>query len=456
MFRLYPKGRIHLDFYSFFGAGVTEVKAADGGNALQPRFFIRRARLALGGEFLKRWSFDIEAEFGGQALSNANGKAQTSASKAGEDPTAETARFAAVQNPSSSAALTDVWINYKAFPELNFMFGQYPAPFSLENTTSDNSTSMMERNIAIRGFAFPTNREIGAMVWGEIADKMVVYSAGVFAGDGQNRPGVDAPADFIGRVFARPLASNKDGLLSKAQIGVSARFGSRDQAYVGYDYPGIRSGQGFALWDPGYTDDLGRRMRILPSGSQMGIGGELRVPVKMVDLRGEAYYISNNTREAVEGYQLTNTERLGTMKGVGWYVQLSVWPIGDAFISGDPGFSPRPTKIDFAKDPGKPKKGVEIAALIAGVNATYDGAARGEPESPAAPGLPPSDIKIMQIGASASYWHTKHVRAMVNYSAYLTPGSGSPENLAEVPANTLDNAEEHALHELGARLMVAF
>src|SRR5262249_46340672 len=150
------------------------------------------------------------------------------------------------------------------------------------------------------------------------------YELGLFGGDGQNRPQVDRRFDGMGRVFVRPFAGS--GRLEKAQIGVSARHGDRDPKLVGYDYPQITTGQGFVLWDPTYKDSVGRTVHILPSAGQNAIGGELRLPIEYAEIRGEAYYVANHTREALDGYSLTNTERLGQVKGVGWYVQLACWP----------------------------------------------------------------------------------------------------------------------------------
>lgn len=460
-FRLYPKGRLNFDFASSFGAGVSDVSATGGGSALKPRFFIRRARLEVAGEFLKRFSFDVDVDFGGQGLGNANGRTENAAGPAGQPPTAESARFAPVESTTANAVLADAWINYSVMPALNFLFGQHQAFFSMDNQTSDNSTTFMERNIATRSFAYPEGKDIGLTIWGDVADRMVVYGVSVVGGDGQNRPGVDSQFDFIGRVAARPFASDKKGLLAKAQIGVSARYGDRDQKYVGYDYAPIRTGQGYTLWGAGYTDSLKRPIHVIPSATQAAIGGELRLPIKMVELRAEAYYVANDTREGVEGFQLTNTERLGRVKGLGWYVQLSAWPVGDAFVSGDPGFSPRPTKVDLTKELEKPKSGLEVAALLAGINATYDGASRGgayDEKTPGAEGGPGTDLNVMQIGLAANYWYTKNVRLGVNYSAYLTPGSGSSENLLRVPGNTVTpaNPDAHALHELGARVSMSF
>ncbi|WP_437956956.1 porin [Sorangium sp. So ce119] len=461
-FRLYPKGRMGLDFYSTFGSGASDVPATDNGGALKPRFFIRRARFELAGEFLKKWSFDMDLEFGGQGLSNTNGRTQNAAAPVGQAPTADSARFAPIEAAAPTAALVDVWINYSVMPALNFMFGQYSPAFSLENQTSDISTTFMERNIAIRGFALPEGKDIGLTIWGDIGDRQLGYGVGVISGDGQNRPGVDASPDLVARVFARPFGGDKKALLAKAQIGISARHGERDQAYVGYDYAPIRTGQGYTLWGGGYRDSLRRNIHVIPSGAQNAIGGELRLPIKMVELRAEAYYVANNTREAVEGYQLTNTERLGQVKGLGWYVQLSAWPVGDAYVSGDPGFSPRPTKVDLSKPIDKPKSGLEVAALLSGISATYDGASREGDYDETTPGAergPGTDLDVLQIGLAANYWHTRNVRLSVNYNAYLTPGSGSNENLLRVPGNSLGAAsrsDAHALHELGARLAVSF
>src|SRR6185503_5833083 len=104
-FRLYPRGRLQLDFNSFFGEGVNKVTAPDGGNALKSRLFVKRARFELAGEFLQRFSFHFSIEGGGQPLTNANGKTQTAAGKAGEDPTADSARWAGVQTVGASATL---------------------------------------------------------------------------------------------------------------------------------------------------------------------------------------------------------------------------------------------------------------------------------------------------------------------------------------------------------------
>lgn len=469
-FRLYPRGRMHLDFHSFFGKGVNGehgIQAADGGNALKSRLFLRRARFELAGEVFSRWSFNMAVEVGGQPLSNANGRAETSAGAAGQDPTADSARFAPVQAVPAAAILADNYINYSFCKCLNFMFGQYNAPLSMENRSSNIVVSWQERNLAIRGFVFPTNKEIGLSAWGEIGERNLMYEVGVFAGDGQNRAQVDNSVDFTGRIFARPFAkAGQKHRLEKAHIGMSAHWGDRDQAFVGYGYPAIASGQGFNLWDPRYRDSQKRQVTVIPSGAQRTIGGEIRVPVSIFEVRGEGYYVANDTREALDGFQLTNTERLGRIKGVGWYAEFSAWPFGDAFVNGDIGFF-RPTHVDFDKELSKPKKGVQVMAIVAGVHADYSGAARGGVPDANTPGTNgnTSNITVMEYGVGANYWHTRHFRASVNYILYQTPGSAPSSeagrtNLAVVPGNlskdTPTAASAHVLHELSARVSVQF
>src|SRR6185503_3202579 len=211
----------------------------------------------------------------------------------------------------------------------------------------------------------------------------------------------------------------------------------------------IASGYGVRLWSPSYTDSLGRPIHVIPSGAQNSIGGELRLPVSRVDLRGEAYYVANNTREAVEGFQLTNTERLGQFRGVGWYAQLSAWAFGDTFIPTEPRMQ-RPTRLDFSKPPSALKRGLEVLAYFGGINASYDGASRGKGSAYDAktPGNPSgqvgTNVNIYEAGFGANYWHSSYIRATVDYAFYYTPGSGSPDNLAKVPGNTVADTAKTA------------
>ncbi len=455
-FHLFPSALMQLDFNSFFGSGVNGKSTATGGAGLPPRFFARTLRFGFAGDFLKRWSFLALVDIG-TGVDNGDGAAQLFAAPPGQAPNGSTGRYRPVQGAAATLSPADIWINYSLCPCLNFQLGQYDPPVGMERRTSPWQLPFMERNMAIRGFVAPAGQETGLMIWGDIGDRVVSYELAVVGGDGQNRPQVDTAADFMGRILVRPLGSVK--ALKNAHIGVSARHGERDPSAVGYSYPAITSNQGYVLFNPNYVDSQKRDVRVIPSGAQNLIGGEVRVPVGPVDIRGEGYYVANHTREAIDGYQLTNTERLGTIKGAAFYGQVTWWAVGDSYISGDPGYE-RPQKLNLRKK--EPiKRGLELTGLVAGIFGSYDGNARGgtdDDRTPGSAGNPATHFKIWQFGGAASYWHSKWVRMSLNYAAYLAPGSGTTQNLAVVPGNVTKggNPSAHTLHELGIRLQLWF
>jgi hypothetical protein len=463
IFRLYPHLLVEADVNTSFGPGVSRIPgtAGDTSLGLEPRLVLRRARFGFDAEVLRRWTVTAILEFaGGQPLGNSNGQLEAFAAKPGATATAASGRYVAAQTVGVAPYPSDVSIGYSVCRCFNVQLGQFFVPFSLDNRTADDYYPLLERPVAIRNFVVSSPRDMGGIVWGELGPSVVNYELGIFGGDGQNRPSVDAKVDFIGRVFVRPFAGSGTSDLAKyTQIGVSGRHGDRDPNKVAYDMPAITTGQGFVLWKPTYTDSLGRLVHVIPSGSQNEVGGELRFQVGRFSLQGEAYYVVNDTREAVDGYQLTNTERFGRMAGVGWYAQLSAWPVGDAFLTPQPGYV-RPRHLDLAsRGSSRAPHGLEMLVLASGINASYKGATRLD-SSPDA-NTPMSDVTIYQMSVGANYWHTKHARFGVYYSAYITPGSGTTSNQAAVPDNLTTTTAGtpnagHVLHELSARLALAF
>ena len=455
-FRLSPHALLQLDFNGFVGPGVNgKSVSAPGGAGLPPRFFARRFRFGLVGEFLKRWSFKADIDFL-PATDNAQGLDELFAAPVGVAPTGSSARYQPVQTASVSVRPADLYINYGLCPCLNFQIGQMRPPVSMENRSPDWQNTFMERSIAVRGFVVPAGRESGLMLWGDIGEKLFSYELMVDGGDGEDRFSIGTTADFAGRLMTRPFQGVK--AIKDAHIGVSARHGERDPDAVGYNYPAITTGQGFILYNPSYTDSTGRKVKVIPSGAQNLIGGELRLPIGPLDIRGEAYYVANHTREAIDGYQFTNTERLGTLKGVAFYGQVTWWVLGDKFVSGDPGYI-RPSKLNLKKK-DEIKRGLEVAGLASGVIGDYVGSSRGgtpDANTPGATTNSASSFKTYQFALEASYWHSRWVRMTFNYAMYFTPSSGTTENSAVVPGNvypTTPIASAHLLHELGLRLQL--
>ena len=461
-FRLYLGGRAQVDALIPMGPGVSDT-------ALKPTLMIRRIRPEISGEILKRWSFMFAGDFGQTGIDNARGTNEIQAARPGVAPSATTARFASAQGTAVRAAVTDVFLNYRAVPLFNFQIGQFDAPFSMENRTSDKYLPFMERSLAVRAFGVPTNKELGAMLWGEDEGRHVAYAAGVFGGDGQNRLDVDNRADFFGRVFVHPL-STFGGPLKDLRLGGSVRYGERQQSFVQYDYTPMTTQGGYAFWSPIYNGSKGFT-HVLPSGGQLGAAGEIRIPVGDFDVTSELIYINNRTREAVEGFQATNTERLGAMKGTAYYVTLGYWPFGHRDVNGIPGYE-NPAHLDFKKvAPRRPLQALQLLVKWEQLHAKYESASReGTPDAKNVDG----SVKVNVLELGANYWATKHLRLSVNYGLNMFPGAApssaskagdptwSSDQRAVAPGNTIDKGVNDdarntasVLHELMFRFAVA-
>ncbi len=467
--RLYVGGNLHLDARSYFGPGVTDLY---GDSALTGTAGIRRGRVQLAGELFHRWQFLVQPEWGPTAFDNASGRAEVSAGRSGQDPDRSTAQFAAVQAGSLKGTLADAYVNYGPHPLFNMQVGQFQVPFTMENRTSSNTTTFMENAVMARALGAPLVREIGLMFWGAPKKNQFYYSAGFFLGEGPNRPNADNKGDFAARVYARPFTRSIRAL-SMAQIGASVRYGMRDKDRVAYDLNDMRTQGGFAFWRPTYTDSVvdplsankaGRLLHVIPSGSQAAVAAELRVPWDRFELRSEFVYADYHTREAVDGYQLTNTERFGKLTGFSYYVQFSWWPIGKPFVNGVPGEA-RPPSLDLKKhEPAVLPRGVELVAKWEQLRLNYEGASRaGELDETS---NLDGKIRFDAFSLGANYWATRHMRFTINYVLNRMPDSsptGDSDQRARAPGNLIakgidddTRSTAHTLHELSARLGVAF
>ena len=115
-----------------------EGRLTEGPNAVNNRFRFRRARLNVSGEFLEHFDFKLEGDFQqGDGLAGSR----------------------------SAFSATDVFLNWHAFPEANLKFGQYKAPYGLDQITSDTTLFTAERTL-VTGALTP-ERQVGVQIWGK-------------------------------------------------------------------------------------------------------------------------------------------------------------------------------------------------------------------------------------------------------------------------------------------------
>jgi hypothetical protein len=430
VFRLYVQGRVHADYYEAFGPGL---HALAPGGAPAHGFALRRARLELGGEFFLRWQWQLGAEFAPSAASNvaANTAGLSCKVNASTSALACNPAESAVDAPTVGPAPTDVFVNFAPSPWANVEVGQFYLPFSLENRISDNTTAFLERALVIRTIAAPLQRDLGAMFWGESPDRVLYYAVGLVNGDGPNRPNADARYDVAGRVFVRPLVRATGTSARFAQIGFSVHAGSRDPGKVGYDMPALTTSQGFAFWRPTYTDSNGRLLHVLPSATQQAYGADLLLPVGNFDLTTEFVYANYETREAVDGLQLSPfTERLGALEGWGYYVQVGYWILGDHDILGSPTYG-RPIHVDLKQPQQAARHGLQVVARVDQLALTYRGSSRGGTDDAKTPS---GDVDTTSFTLGVNYWATRHLRVSANYAYYDLPNRSTVATLHEVSA----------------------
>lgn len=437
--RLYPRAEIAAEARGFLGKNVNTLTSDQAGVDLQTKFFMRHARLELDGEVFQRF------EFG-----------------AGIDLVANPKVDGAQARPAKEQviALSDAWLNIDAGRIIQIMLGVFQAPFSEENRTRTADLAMMERNIAIRGFAVPAPQILG-VAWTASSFHDQFHWDLAMSGAESFDPGhFQRHFDGMMRFYWKPFALDQTSILSGFKIGIGGRAGARYPRDESDDAPAINTGQGFTLVSPTRTDGFGRTIHILPSGMQYAFGGELALPLGYLLLRSEAYGVFRGTREAVEGYQATNTERLGELSGLGWYVEAAVWPLQASHLVKaklpDQGSYPHPAHLELARVLTPPEKyGLQVAFLGGGIHAKYDGAERaGDPD----PSVTAKRISIVQLGGAVNYWHTNHFRVSANGNLYLVPHAGTDENLAVVPGNLGPSGEpgQHTLWELGTRATLMF
>jgi phosphate-selective porin OprO/OprP len=159
-------GRIHMDYRQYdpaYGTGQTT-------DSYQNLAEIRRARFGVRGQFQKDFKYEIVGNFGND-----------------------------VGASSSSTTMDVAWVNYAANPELQYQFGLFKMPFSLEQLTSSNNIDFMERSLIgqVEGEFIP-GKETGFMVHG-VPKAGLTYAVAMSRGRA-NKDAVSDGFDYIGRV----------------------------------------------------------------------------------------------------------------------------------------------------------------------------------------------------------------------------------------------------------------
>jgi hypothetical protein len=414
-FVVFPKGRLQVDWYNFPARG-DKPAGADSNGPKDPRpkdtLFVRRARVEVQGTFIGHFDFSIGGEFASTPATGAYG------------------------------TLTDAWVNVDYLPYLKLQAGQFDAPFTMENRTSDKFFDFMERSIAVRAFGVPSNKDDGAMIWGWLPKHLGYYSLGVFNGDGQSFKNQDNNPAIIGRAFVAPLAwMNRNGNLRWIEdVWVGGSFWWQRNVNLGgasapssagaqNDIPTMTTQGGVAFFNASYGNGTDAAMNpirshLAPDGDTTKWALELNVPVKKVGLRWEfvdqsaslAQY-SDTVNTAAASLKRSGPARGVKLDGYSTYIELYGWILGDVNFLESPGqeLPPKIKKFTWSKEP---KWGLMLAAKYEFTNFSLSGLPAGPVDAMTMmatkdPAEGTYTVHTFELGLNA--WGTKHVRVTANY-----------------------------------------
>jgi phosphate-selective porin len=387
-FVLFPNGRLQVDTYLFHYSG-DENKAKIPNNT----FLLRRARLELGGWVGSFVYFWLAGDF---ALG----------------PPAPAAPVA-----PANLATTDDYVALAPWNNLAILqVGQFDAPFTLENRTSDKYFDFMERSITVRAFGIPDNKEMGAMLHGFNDNRNYYYSVAVLNGDGQNFKNADREFDWMGRAWIAPFSFTGEGPLHDVEIGGSFWTGDRANTLA----PTSQTTQGgftflnFGQFNTTYGTTANTAMQLRQVGRMNAAAGELNAPINhKYGVRGEfVWRHSPLSEEIIASSGAGMIVRAADLKGYSFYGEAWVWLMGDDRIIGDQqGLEPFLRYKKFGVRPIQ--NGLMIAARYEHLDENVTADTIATTIVPDAPALGKTVVDSGELGVN--YWHSKRFRATFNY-----------------------------------------
>ena len=131
--------------------------------------------------------------------------------------------FVATNWGINNLALLDCFINLHYDDRLQFKLGRYKTPFSYE-FYAEPSIGLISPERSVWYNNYGPNRDLGAMVWGQIFGKTTDYAAGVFNGVRGGNVDNNNAKDFIAYFNTRPFEKTGIDLLKYWNIGGSTTY----------------------------------------------------------------------------------------------------------------------------------------------------------------------------------------------------------------------------------------
>jgi phosphate-selective porin OprO/OprP len=214
---------------------------------------------------------------------------------------------------SGTTVLQDAYVDMRFRPSLKLRAGKQKQPFGLERLASANNLAFIERALPT---AVAGNRDLGAMLYGDLLKNRFSYWAGVFNGvpDGASSDVDERDGkDVVARVMVHPFRETGHRRLEGLGLGVAGSYGSQTGTLLA---PGLAtyrtSGQ---LLFFRYRADGTDAGTVLADGTRYRVSAQGYLYSGRFGVLGEQVFSSQEVRRA------TDSGRMGTNS---WQV-LGTW-----------------------------------------------------------------------------------------------------------------------------------
>ena len=375
-----PNGRLQMDGYFY---------KTDNANPPKNSFLLKRARLELAGWIDNIVYFQIGADF-------ATGVPST----------------ATIPVAQSNLNATDDFVALAPCEDrIILQFGQFDAPFTLENRTSDKYFDFMERSVTVRAFGIPSNKEQGLMLHGTNPDRNYYYSAALLNGDGQNFKNVDNNFDVMARGWIAPASFLGAGPLHDITVGGSYWTGNRT---FGEPLASQSTAGGYTILSTGLPKIGADSAQINQQGRHQTWALEVNAPI---DHKFGVRWELVHKDQPLSAYDTTlappQIAAAMHLKGYSTYFEAWGWLMGDDRIIGEPGMQ-MPSRVKkFGVKP--PQHGLMVAARLE----LLDEKLTADDPAGALTGLKVGGLgetKLTAFTLGANYWISKRFRTSFNWT----------------------------------------
>lgn len=221
-----------------------------------------------------------------------------------------------------SLDLLDAYLNFNYDPRMQFRIGRYRVPFTYDWYALNNQfLPTPERSVFAINEGY--NRNLGAMLHGELLDERVDYALAAVNGPRNSYVDTNADKDLLGYLNVRPfMQSECYDYLKHLNVGGSMTWGIQDQPAIPADFRTSANA----------TESLGTVVEV-PSFLELNNGVREQGIRRMWEFHWAYYYKQLSLLGAIDqgfnDYVVTSTNTTVRLPTRGWHIQFAYFLTGE-------------------------------------------------------------------------------------------------------------------------------